>query len=91
MRGAMAKTPDRPVILWLFTLWALVGAMVVVGGITRLTGSGLSMVEWHPLMGALPPIGDEAWGAVFAKYQASPQLPTPNYQAVYFSDVVVFQ
>ena len=50
-------------------------AMVVVGGITRLTESGLSIVEWQPLAGALPPLSQADWEALFAKYQATPQYP----------------
>jgi cytochrome c oxidase assembly protein subunit 15 len=57
----------------------MIFAMVIVGGITRLTGSGLSMVEWQPLMGALPPIGEAAWQEVFAKYQQSPQYQQVNH------------
>ncbi|MEY3013814.1 MAG: hypothetical protein RIT45_2549 [Pseudomonadota bacterium] len=53
--------------------------MVVVGGITRLTGSGLSMVDWHPLMGALPPMSEDAWQAVFLRYQQSPQYAQVNH------------
>ncbi len=53
--------------------------MVLIGGITRLTGSGLSMVEWHPLMGALPPSGTEAWQAVFDRYKESPQYNLVNH------------
>ena len=52
--------------------------MVVIGGITRLTGSGLSMVEWKPIMGFLPPMGDADWMAVFEKYQESPQFKLVN-------------
>lgn len=51
----------------------LVFTMVVVGGITRLTGSGLSMVEWRPLMGILPPLSDAEWQRVYMLYQASPE------------------
>ena len=79
MRSLMANTPDRPVVVWLMSLWALVGAMVVLGGITRLTGSGLSMVEWRPLMGALPPMSSAAWHAVFEQYQATPQYEQVNH------------
>jgi cytochrome c oxidase assembly protein subunit 15 len=60
-------------------LYAFVGLMVVVGGITRLTGSGLSMVEWRPLMGALPPMSEGAWLETFAKYQQSPQFQQVNH------------
>ncbi len=52
--------------------------MVAVGGITRLTGSGLSIVEWQPIMGTLPPLGPEAWDEAFRKYQQSPQYQQVN-------------
>ena len=52
--------------------------MILVGGTTRLTGSGLSMVEWRPLMGTLPPLTDAEWSRVFEIYQASPQYQTVN-------------
>jgi len=54
-------------------------AMVVVGGITRLTGSGLSMVEWQPLMGALPPLSEADWLAVFDQYKHTPQYQQVNH------------
>ena len=74
------RAPTHPgVRAWLGFTWLMVACMVAVGGITRLTGSGLSMVEWRPLMGALPPIGPEAWGATFAKYQATPQYALVNH------------
>ena len=63
---------------WLVVVYAMIAAMVVIGGITRLTGSGLSMVEWRPLMGALPPLDEAQWLEVFAKYQASPQYQQVN-------------
>jgi cytochrome c oxidase assembly protein subunit 15 len=53
--------------------------MVMVGGITRLTGSGLSIVEWRPVTGALPPIGEAEWRAAFAEYQRSPQFVQQNH------------
>lgn len=74
-----APEPPKTVFYWLVLVYLLIAAMVVVGGVTRLTGSGLSMVEWHPLMGALPPIGDEAWQAVFTKYQLTPQYHHVNH------------
>src|SRR5579875_2514759 len=52
--------------------------MVIVGGATRLTGSGLSITEWKPLSGALPPLSDRAWADLFAKYQAIPQYRVVN-------------
>ncbi len=53
--------------------------MVALGGTVRLTGSGLSMVEWHPLMGTVPPLNATAWEAVFAEYQRSPQFQQVNH------------
>jgi cytochrome c oxidase assembly protein subunit 15 len=60
-------------------LYLMVFAMVIVGGATRLTGSGLSMVEWHPLMGVLPPTSESDWVETFQKYQASPQYRLVNH------------
>ena len=68
----------RPVAVWLASVYVAVCAMVLLGGTVRLTGSGLSMVEWRPLMGALPPMGQDAWQAVFAAYQESPQYLQVN-------------
>ncbi len=68
----------RPIRLWLYAVAALVLAMVLVGGATRLTESGLSITEWRPLMGALPPLGQSDWQAAFDKYQAIPQYHALN-------------
>src|SRR3954463_15583089 len=67
----------RQVAVWLLICCSLVFAMVIVGGITRLTHSGLSMVEWAPLVGAIPPLDQHQWEQVFSQYQA-----TPEYQQV---------
>ena len=69
---AAANRADRAVALWLLACCALVFAMVVVGGITRLTHSGLSIVEWQPLVGALPPLDADAWEQTFARYRQTP-------------------
>jgi cytochrome c oxidase assembly protein subunit 15 len=70
---------DRgPIAAWLLACCALVFAMVVVGGITRLTHSGLSIVEWQPIVGALPPLDDNAWQETFRKYQETPQFRQVN-------------
>ena len=58
---------------WLLFCAAVVYVMIVVGGVTRLTQSGLSMVEWEPIMGIIPPIGEAAWMEVFNKYRTSPE------------------
>ena len=67
----------RQVAAWLLVCCALVFAMVVVGGVTRLTRSGLSIVEWQPVMGALPPLNEMQWQEVLDKYKL-----TPEYQKV---------
>jgi cytochrome c oxidase assembly protein subunit 15 len=75
---AAAPMPTgRPVAAWLFVCCALVFAMVVVGGVTRLTHSGLSITEWQPIVGTLPPLNDAQWQEAFAKYRL-----TPEYQQV---------
>ncbi len=63
---------------WLWILVAMVFVMVVVGGATRLTGSGLSITEWNPIMGALPPLSDASWLEAFEKYKAIPQYRLVN-------------
>ena len=68
----------RGLRLWLLLLGGLVVAMIVVGGLTRLTDSGLSITEWNLVMGSLPPIGADAWAAAFAKYQATPEFKLVN-------------
>lgn len=74
--------PDRSDFLlgtWLLFCAGVVFLMVIVGGITRLTQSGLSMVEWAPLMGVLPPLSLADWQDVFAKYQTSPEYLEVNF------------
>jgi cytochrome c oxidase assembly protein subunit 15 len=63
---------------WLWSIAALIFAMVLVGGATRLTESGLSITEWQPVVGTLPPLSDAAWSAAFEKYQAIPQYRYVN-------------
>ncbi|MGB3936853.1 MAG: COX15/CtaA family protein [Burkholderiales bacterium] len=77
----MTDSDRRSVAAWLFVCAALTFAIVVVGGITRLTESGLSIVEWQPIVGALPPLSQADWEALFAKYRE-----TPQYQKV-FSEI----
>jgi len=64
--------------IWLYVLAALVVAMVAVGGATRLTGSGLSITEWKPVTGALPPLTEQAWQTEFEKYRQIPQYELVN-------------
>ena len=76
----MSLSTDRAVGVWLLVCCFLVFAMVVLGGVTRLTGSGLSMVRWAPLSGAIPPITAAAWEAEFSHYQQSPEFQKVNHQ-----------
>ncbi len=69
----------RPVALWLLVCCALIFAMVVVGGVTRLTHSGLSIVEWQPIVGTLPPLNEAQWLETFGKYQLTPEYRKVNH------------
>ena len=73
-----AARSRRPVAAWLFVCAALIFAMVVIGGITRLTESGLSITEWKPIAGALPPLSESAWQEEFAKYRQTDQYRLLN-------------
>jgi heme a synthase len=75
--GADARD-RRAVATWLFACCALLFAMVVVGGVTRLTHSGLSITEWQPIVGTLPPMSDADWADAFAKYRATPEYRQVN-------------
>jgi cytochrome c oxidase assembly protein subunit 15 len=72
------RDQSRSVAIWLFVCAAMVFAMVVIGGVTRLTGSGLSITEWKPIMGAIPPMTDAAWADAFQKYKTIPQYAQIN-------------
>lgn len=76
----MTTLPSRfnPVAMWLYCCAALVFAMVVLGGLTRLTGSGLSIVRWEPVIGVLPPMNQDDWQKLFALYQETPQFQSVN-------------
>ena len=73
-----SDTQSRQVATWLFVCCGLVFAMVVLGGVTRLTGSGLSMVDWKPIMGWLPPLNDAEWQRTFEMYKLSPEFLKVN-------------
>ncbi|HRO14836.1 MAG TPA: COX15/CtaA family protein [Paracoccus sp. (in: a-proteobacteria)] len=75
---AAPKGARGAVRAWLVVLFVMVMAMIAVGGATRLTGSGLSITEWKPVTGTLPPSGQAAWDAEFAKYQQIPQFREEN-------------
>lgn len=76
--GENDKRDNKKVATWLLVCCALVFAMVVLGGVTRLTGSGLSMVEWRPITGVLPPTGDREWQQVFDRYRETPEFQKKN-------------
>ena len=94
-RIARKSAAARPLALarWLLVVAALIGAIVVVGGITRLTESGLSIVEWKPVTGVVPPLSEAQWVREFAAYQRIPQYTEVNgpagmtlaqYKSIYF-------
>ncbi len=86
MMNSPATTLEKPpiytaksVVNWLYGVAALVFAMILVGAITRLTESGLSIVEWKPLIGAIPPLNEAQWHAVFEQYKATPEFQKKNF------------
>jgi len=76
--GVADATSRKQVAAWLFACCGLVFAMVVLGGVTRLTHSGLSITEWQPIVGTLPPLAEAAWQEAFAKYQQTPEFQQVN-------------
>ena len=72
-------TQNRAVMRWLFIFAAIVAFLIVFGGFVRLTRSGLSITEWNPISGTVPPIGEEAWQEEFAKYQQTPEFQQINF------------
>jgi cytochrome c oxidase assembly protein subunit 15 len=68
----------RATRVWLIILFALVVVMIAVGGLTRLTDSGLAITEWAPVTGAVPPLSEEAWQAEFERYRAIPEYQLQN-------------
>ncbi len=87
----MPKTQNTAVMKWLFVFAFVVAFLVVFGGFVRLTRSGLSIVEWNPISGVVPPIGQQAWEEEFAKYQKTPEyllintdMTLPEYQYIFY-------
>lgn len=78
MTSFLREGRARPVAIWLFVVAAMVFAMVVVGGSTRLTNSGLSITEWKPLSGTIPPLSPAQWQAEFDHYKQIPQYRIMN-------------
>ena len=73
------NTAPRAIALWLLVCCAMVFATLIIGGVTRLTHAGLSIVEWQPLIGALPPLTEAHWQELFAKYQLTPEFRLRNH------------
>ena len=74
----MPKTQNRAVMVWLYIFAGVVAFLVVFGGFTRLTRSGLSIVEWNPINGTVPPMANHEWEAEFAKYKETPEYKLVN-------------
>jgi cytochrome c oxidase assembly protein subunit 15 len=72
------RRANREIAGWLALCAAVIFGMILLGGVTRLTNSGLSMVEWKPLMGVIPPLTEEAWQQTFDKYKAFPEYQKIN-------------
>lgn len=78
MTSFLRSDRSKPVAIWLFVVAALVLGMVILGGATRLTDSGLSITQWKPVTGAVPPLSDADWQAAFASYKQIPQYAQLN-------------
>lgn len=88
---ALHRARPRALMIWLFVVAAMVVAMVAVGGITRLTDSGLSITQWKPISGTLPPLTAAAWAAEFENYKRIPEYKLLNrgmtldgFKAIFF-------
>ena len=79
MEKSLAKPSSKPVAIWLLTGVAMIIIQVLLGGITRLTGSGLSITEWKPILGVLPPLNGQEWNLAFDKYKEIAQYKYLNY------------
>ena len=76
---SLPTSTAHAIATWLLLCCAMLFAMVVVGGVTRLTHSGLSIVEWQPFIGAIPPLSDADWAENFSKYQQTPEFKLRNF------------
>src|ERR1700730_7459562 len=76
--GSLQNAPPRVVRWWLITAGVLIAMMVLVGRATRLTESGLSIVEWKPVTGTLPPLSQQQWTQAFDAYKTIPQYRELN-------------
>lgn len=76
---AVINKDHKSIAIWLLACCATIFGMIILGGVTRLTGSGLSMVEWAPIMGILPPLNDKEWQEAFLLYQQFPEFQLKNF------------
>jgi heme a synthase len=95
MEKVLSISNRTNIILWLFSGCFLIFVMVVVGGITRLTGSGLSITKWDVVTGTIPPLSDEAWQKEFTHYTETPQFKQINahfgiedFKQIYFWEYI---
>ena len=72
------KVNKKAIFYWLLSLTIITFLMILIGGLTRLTDSGLSMVDWRPILGTIPPLNNEDWIAVFNQYKNSPEFKIVN-------------
>ncbi|MFM7672446.1 MAG: COX15/CtaA family protein [Bacteroidota bacterium] len=79
MQASLASRSTRPVAIWLWVGLFMIIIQVLLGGITRLTGSGLSITEWNVVTGTFPPLSESAWLTEFEKYKATPQYQLLNF------------
>lgn len=77
--GPSINTNNKHIAIWLLVCCATIFAMIILGGVTRLTGSGLSMVQWEPIMGVLPPLNQSEWEETFRLYQQYPEYKLKNF------------
>jgi cytochrome c oxidase assembly protein subunit 15 len=91
MAGSDQETYNKQIAGWLLVCATVILGMIILGGVTRLTDSGLSMVEWKPLLGVIPPLTDESWLESFRKYQQFPEYQKINrgmsleeFKAIYY-------
>lgn len=91
MNTISTRRSDRPVAIWLLVGVGMIMIQVVLGGITRLTGSGLSITEWKPILGALPPLNQQEWETAFDKYKQigqfkylNPDFTLGDFKFIYF-------
>ena len=95
VREAMSEKDNKAVTTWLYIVCVLIMFMVVFGGYVRLTRSGLSIVEWNPVSGVIPPLGEAAWQQEFAKYQLTPEYQKVNkdmtlegYKSIFYVEYI---